>query len=114
MVHKMAGRSLIRDLEEGRSIFRAQEKSQEEIRAEIVHLGLLYQLASSETSFLAVDDGEALVTMENFEGETIDAGPTMADTSWGGDRCVATLERRKSSLLIAYVLVLFSTLYCVV
>ena len=103
MVHKMAGRSLIRDLEEGRSILHAQEKSRDEIRAEIVRLGLLYQLASSETSFLAVDDGETLATMENLEDET----------TASGDRGGGMLERRKSSILVAYLLVLLSSLYCV-
>lgn len=67
LIHKMAARSLIRDLEEGRSKWHAQSKSTEEIRDEIVRLGLLYQLASSETSFLAIDKEEdkAIVDLVN-------------------------------------------------
>lgn len=76
MIHKMAGRSLIRDLEEGRSKLHAEERSEEEIRAEIVRLGLLYQLASSETSFLAIDDGEPLVTSPQYENIEMDDGRT--------------------------------------
>ena len=72
MIHKMAGRSLIRDLEEGRSKFHALEKSSEEIRAEIVRLGLLYQIASSETSFLAIDEEGPVVTTHGTDGDEDD------------------------------------------
>jgi len=55
LIHKMAGRSLIRDLEESRSEFHAKKRSYKDIRGEIGRLGILYQLTSSETSFLAID-----------------------------------------------------------
>jgi len=78
LIHKMAGRSLIRDLEEGRSKFHAEERSYQEIRDEIVRLGILYQLPSSETSFLAIDDGESVVSPE-VAFETDDAGRAFAN-----------------------------------
>jgi len=55
LIHKIACRSLIRDLEEGGSALHEMSASDEDIRKEIVRLGLKYQIASSETSFVAVD-----------------------------------------------------------
>eukprot|EP00586_Coscinodiscus_wailesii_P000543 CAMPEP_0172479762 /NCGR_PEP_ID=MMETSP1066-20121228/4557_1 /TAXON_ID=671091 /ORGANISM="Coscinodiscus wailesii, Strain CCMP2513" /LENGTH=695 /DNA_ID=CAMNT_0013240519 /DNA_START=67 /DNA_END=2154 /DNA_ORIENTATION=+ len=56
LIHKMAVRSLIRDLEEGTSKLHADGATNEDIREQIVHLGVKYQIASSETSFIAVDN----------------------------------------------------------
>ena len=56
LIHKMAVRSLIRDLEEGTSKLHADGATNEDIRKQIVHLGVKYQIASSETSFIAVDN----------------------------------------------------------
>jgi len=54
LLHKMACKSLIRDLEDGAH---DENLSEDEVKGEIVLLGEKYQIASSETSFVAVDDG---------------------------------------------------------
>ena len=54
-IHTLAARGLIRDLEEGNTKGKRSEAAQ---RREIVGLGEYYQLASSYTSFVAVDHGE--------------------------------------------------------
>ena len=54
-IHTLAARRLIRDLEEGDAKGKRSETDQ---RKEIVELGEYYQLASSQTSFVAVDYGE--------------------------------------------------------
>jgi len=56
LIHKMACRSMIRDLEEGGSKFHYEDSLESEIKTEIIRLGLLYQIASSQTSFVAVDN----------------------------------------------------------
>jgi len=60
LIQKIAARSLIRDLDEGRSELHYNEKwSSEDIEEEIVRLGVKYQIASSKTSFIAVDNQES-------------------------------------------------------
>ena len=54
-IHALAAHRLIRDLEDGRAKGKRSETAQ---REEIVRLGEYYQLASSHTSFVAVDHGE--------------------------------------------------------
>ena len=54
-IHTLTARGLIRDLEEGNAKGKRSEAAQ---RREIVGLGEYYQLASSHTSFVAVDHGE--------------------------------------------------------
>ena len=54
-IHTLAAHRLIRDLEEGNAKGKRPETAQ---RREIVRLGEYYQLASSQTSFVAVDYGE--------------------------------------------------------
>lgn len=56
LIHKIACRSLIRDLEERSSKLHEEGSSEDDIKKEIVRLGLKYQIASSETSFVAVDN----------------------------------------------------------
>jgi len=56
-IHTLAAHRLIRDLEDGRAQGMLSETAQ---REEIVRLGKYYQLASSHTSFVAVDHGEVL------------------------------------------------------
>jgi len=57
LIHKMACRSLIRDLEEGESKLHLKGiSSQENIEREIARLGIKYEIASSQTSFIAVDN----------------------------------------------------------
>lgn len=56
MIHKMAARALISDLEDGGSKLQETEANYDEIRNKIVEIGLKYQLPSSETSFIAVDN----------------------------------------------------------
>lgn len=53
-IHTLAARGLIRDLEAGG----VKGKEPEAVQREIVRLGEYYQLASSHTSFVAVDYGE--------------------------------------------------------
>jgi len=56
VVHRLAARTLIRDLEEGSSHLhrRAIKPSQEQVKQEIINLGLQFNLASKYTSFVAV------------------------------------------------------------
>ena len=56
-IHTLAAHRLIRDLEDGRTKGKRSETAQ---REEIVRLGKYYQLASSHTSFVAVDHGEVI------------------------------------------------------
>ena len=57
LIHKMACRSLIRDLEEGGSALHFQNGTTiDDVNNEIVRLGLKYQIVSSQTSFVAVDN----------------------------------------------------------
>eukprot|EP00588_Corethron_pennatum_P016065 CAMPEP_0194304156 /NCGR_PEP_ID=MMETSP0171-20130528/1942_1 /TAXON_ID=218684 /ORGANISM="Corethron pennatum, Strain L29A3" /LENGTH=788 /DNA_ID=CAMNT_0039055323 /DNA_START=383 /DNA_END=2749 /DNA_ORIENTATION=- len=62
IIHKMAARTMIRDLEEGGSRFslnqikKAEFKVQNQVNKEIVRLGVKYQIASSQTSFIAIDN----------------------------------------------------------
>jgi hypothetical protein len=56
-IHVLAARRLIRDLEDGRSNQNVPESVR---KAEIVRLGEQYQLASSYTSFVAVDYGKVV------------------------------------------------------
>jgi len=53
-IHTLAAHRLIRDLEDGRAKGKRSETTQ---REEVVRLGEYYQLASSHTSFVAVDHG---------------------------------------------------------
>ena len=58
IIHKMAAREMIRDLEEGRSPLHDDENepSDAEVEEKIVAIGVKYQIISSETSFVAVDN----------------------------------------------------------
>eukprot|EP00211_Chloroparvula_japonica_P003749 CAMPEP_0119126700 /NCGR_PEP_ID=MMETSP1310-20130426/5520_1 /TAXON_ID=464262 /ORGANISM="Genus nov. species nov., Strain RCC2339" /LENGTH=774 /DNA_ID=CAMNT_0007116871 /DNA_START=325 /DNA_END=2649 /DNA_ORIENTATION=+ len=60
VIHKLAARERIRDLEE-HTVGLLEEgtfASREEITAEVARLGVHYQIASSQTSFIAVDRGQ--------------------------------------------------------
>ena len=61
-IHTLAAHRLIRDLEDGRANGKRSETAQ---REEIVRLGVYYQLASSYTSFVAVDHGEVSPHRQN-------------------------------------------------
>ena len=61
-IHTLAAHRLIRDLEEGDA---KGKSSQTDQRKEIVKLGEYYQLASSQTSFVAVDYGEVQSHRQN-------------------------------------------------
>ncbi|KNC51829.1 von Willebrand domain-containing protein [Thecamonas trahens ATCC 50062] len=54
-VHALAARALIRDLEEGSSYMHATGANTAAIDAEIVRLGTAFSLASTKTSFVAVE-----------------------------------------------------------
>ena len=54
-VHALAARALIRDLEEGSSYMHATAAGSAAISAEIVRLGTAFGLASTKTSFVAVE-----------------------------------------------------------
>jgi len=59
LIPKMAAREAIRDLEEGRSILSLSEDNSggdREIRNEIIRIGVKYQITSSETTFVAIDN----------------------------------------------------------
>jgi len=62
IIHKMAARAMIRDLEEGGSSLSLSDVDRDEyevtnrINKEIARLGTKYQIASSQTSFIAVDN----------------------------------------------------------
>lgn len=73
VIHKIAAREMIRDLEEGRSSLHENqnEPSEAELEEEIVTIGIKYQIISSETSFVAVDNEgwtATAVTKELDEG----------------------------------------------
>jgi hypothetical protein len=82
VIHRMAAREQIRDLEEGRSPLHAggAEPSESEVKDEIVRISVKYQILSSETSFVAIDNfGWTGVTEK---AESTDGGG--APTSGGG------------------------------
>ena len=55
VLHTMAARELIRDLEEGRSFMHSKGRpSEAEVSHEIVRLGVKYALTSTKTSYVAV------------------------------------------------------------
>jgi len=57
MIHKMAAQAMINDLEDGGSKMNLDEDfNNEVIVKEIVEIGVKYQLSSSETSFVAIDN----------------------------------------------------------
>jgi hypothetical protein len=64
-IHTLAAHRLIRDLEEGDTKGKGSETAQ---RREIIRLGKYYQLASSHTSFVAVDRGEVNPHPRNQRG----------------------------------------------
>jgi len=57
LLHKLAARVLIRDLEEGTSVFHSQSlpNIEEFAKTEIIRLGTTYSLVSKYTSFIAVE-----------------------------------------------------------
>lgn len=61
-IHTLAAHRLIRDLENGDA---KGKHSETDLRREIVELGEYYQLASSHTSFVAVDYGEVYPSRQN-------------------------------------------------
>mmetsp|Transcript_8048 Transcript_8048/g.12312 ORF Transcript_8048/g.12312 Transcript_8048/m.12312 type:complete len:924 (+) Transcript_8048:230-3001(+) len=59
IIHKMGAREMIRDLEEGRSPLHDEDQNEPtdaEVEERIVAIGVKYQIISSETSFVAVDN----------------------------------------------------------
>jgi len=58
IIRRFAAFSLIRDLQEGRSLEHAQNVSEDQIKTEIIKLGVEYQLATKYTSFVAVEEYE--------------------------------------------------------
>ena len=63
-IHTLAAHRLIRDLEDDNTKGKQSEAAQ---RREIVRLGEYYQLASSHTSFVAVDYGEVLPRHQSLQ-----------------------------------------------
>jgi len=61
-IQKLAAYSIIRDLQEGRSKYHnidgttPDEETKKKIKDEIIHLGVKHQLASSHTSFIAIEE----------------------------------------------------------
>merc|ERR1712008_101785 len=80
MGHKITCRTLIRDLEEGGSELHSEQASSDDIIQEIVTLGVKYQIASSETSFVAVDS----TNWTEANGALTNQGNGIADGGGGG------------------------------
>ena len=56
-VGPMAAREAIRDLEDDMSVFHSKETINEQaVKNEIIRIGVKYQISSSETSFVAIDN----------------------------------------------------------
>lgn len=84
VIHPLAARELIRDLEEGRSSLHLDESSppsESDVEAEIVRLGVEYQIASTYTSFVAVVNSSD--TSLSNEIATIEA-PTPSPVLYSG------------------------------
>jgi len=67
MIHKMAAQLMINDLEDGGSKLHPDNGTpvnEEEVVNRIVEIGVKYQLASSQTSFIAVDDYDSTTTQD--------------------------------------------------
>jgi len=115
LIHKMACRSLIRDLEEGASKFHEEGYSENDIDAEIIRLGLLYQIASSQTSFVAIDNyGWNESSMNDFLNDDDDYdNPTGSGATNGCIRGMSRMEiffsfRRR---VVAFLFSIFSRLF---
>ncbi len=68
MIHTLAARALIRDLQDGTSFMHAQAwypPQPSAVRAEIVRLGLLYNLVSKHTSFVATQSASGIFARES-------------------------------------------------
>jgi hypothetical protein len=89
MIHKLAARELIRDLEEGRSWMHANgnKPNAQDVKDEILEVALEHQILSSETSFVAIDEGGKTVGVTekgsgdsngggNSGGGAVGAGPS--------------------------------------
>jgi von Willebrand factor A domain-containing protein 5 len=82
-VHTMTARELIRDLEEGTSWLHDDTYvNPESVRQEIISLGIEYQIASSETSFVAVDESSNESFPQEEGGESLDGSSSGGS---GGD-----------------------------
>jgi len=115
LIHKMACRSLIRDLEEGASKFHEEGYSENDIDAEIIRLGLLYQIASSQTSFVAIDNyGWNESSMNDFLNDDDDYyNPT---TSGATNGCIRGMSRMEIFFsfhrrVVAFLFSIFSRLF---
>lgn len=74
VIAKMGAREAIRDLEEGRSVFHTESNPDSEaIKNEIIEIGVRYQITSSETTFIAIDNFGW--TSRNSEDGTDDVDP---------------------------------------
>jgi len=91
LIPKMAAREAIRDLEEGRSILSLSEDDNSgngEITNEIIRIGVKYQITSSETTFVAIDNQgwTSLATDigNGFEDDDTNGGDTNGGDGGGG------------------------------
>eukprot|EP00053_Salpingoeca_punica_P017619 m.170225 g.170225 ORF g.170225 m.170225 type:complete len:908 (+) comp17248_c0_seq19:138-2861(+) len=82
VLHTLAARELIRDLEEGRSFMHKDGAAAHEsaVKAEIVRLGVTYKLTSSQTSFVAVEPGTKTV-VPLYYGPVVFAAPAVVYAS---------------------------------
>jgi len=70
MLHKLAAKRLIKDLEEGRSYFHDENgkllnfKSQDDVKAEIIKLSTSYSVLSVYTAFIAVEKRDNATEVE--------------------------------------------------
>lgn len=78
IIHKMGAREMIRDLEEGRSPLHDDDQNEPtdaEVKERIVAIGVKYQIISSETSFVAVDNEGWTAISKEVDNSGGDANP---------------------------------------
>lgn len=95
-IHTLAANRLIRDLEDGGSKGKLPETAQ---REKIVQLGEFYQLASSQTSFVAVDYGEVQphLPVQHKSSPFAATVTSLAGVIWGYFTNPTTLFRSSST-----------------
>lgn len=76
VIHSLVAREAIRDLEEGASYlhYRSPKSTDAQIKTEIIRLGLSYNMASSHTSFLAIEERG-----EEKQAQTLSKKPKRVD-----------------------------------
>ncbi|KAF7320956.1 hypothetical protein HMN09_00182300 [Mycena chlorophos] len=98
VVHALAARNIIQDLEDGKHAIQISDEDlrQRTVNACIVRLGKTYSIASSQTSFVAVDEasGEDVQTRAHYQ---VDALGTVGGVVPGGSRGGRTRQTARKS-----------------